>query len=410
MNHPNGSFGKFSGSVLIIALIVIVVSTTILIGWAQLIASRQAFAQASDLGNDRRIALQNARVLSRQYILTNMDDGIVPLTNFAVGISQFSIASDILDAYRFTNSFFYNAFSPMGRDSFSLDRLVTLTTVIGTNTTQETWRAYLRSWSPLDGGFPLVLQSGASTVNLTLPNSYITYANGTNGTQIQGLFSGFPQVPMSSGSGFVGLFNQTAQLSAATIASTNFSGYTNATANDVQLFINPPQSTDAVVSYTVPLNITSTTSRRFTNNVGSPVYTTRTHRIRSIRLIGSSATNMLQINIPSANTNLATIFLQGQNSRPIYITRSGTAAEMALTIRTDTTFSGGDWVLSVAARGTPINLINDNGPLRILGGIRTDRRITRSGTGDVTLATGPFFPPFSTLVDRILWLETTRTP
>jgi len=419
---PAAIIRQLEGSLMVMALLVVVVGAIILSGWAQLLATRARFADAADDGQARRVTLENARAYARQYILTNMPSGTVPgLTNSSFptpwGTGTITISNSVplwTSAYRMPDSTStnFNPFSPMERLGF----YVTIHASLTDGTNSYPWTFLVRSRSPIAAGYGYVLHNTNATYSATnLPANYIDFRSGTNGTNFVGTSTNMPQVPLTSATASsTSSYNGSFQLPASTIvtadtsfvypsSTNNYGVITNTlTTNSIEIVIDTT-STNPILRYTVPDTITNRTLTNGTNR-----YTNLTHRVVTARIQSSANTNTFHI-IATNGNNLTNLVLCGlTNTRKIYFYRSASAN---LTLSTTNT-ADATWNLGMTmSSNSPLSIsYNASHTLTIIGGIRASAPITKVGTGSWTISQDPSPGTLDDVGDRIMWLEDYPTP
>jgi len=396
MKSPLHPARRVEGMVIVFALLVVLVGTIVLAAWVQLLATRALAAESALAAQQRRIAIGNGRALARQFVLEQAPSGALSVTNASAAISGgwggFTIAGMPSGFWSQTNIVAGNPYSPMGGLSFVRDFTGTITS----GGAPEPWTFRVRSRSPFAAVFPLVIHNNAQTNTL---NSEVRRINWTNLSGITNV----PRVPMTWGvnaaNSYAGFFSGTLQTNVTGVATTtNFVGYTNATATNIELTISSPIN-PTLVRF-VATNVASSFARRFTNNTGAPVYTNNAHVITALRIVGSTGTNLLQVIVPESNTSFTRITLEGTNSRPTMIYRIGSSL-----ILTNTT-ANAQWRACVTLSNAPLT-VNALNTLTIAG-IRTDSGVSVTGTLNFNAEINAGLVDFYS--ERIMWLEDNRTP
>jgi len=400
---------------MIFALLVVIAGAIVLAGWAQLLATRARFADAADDSQARRVTLENARAYARQYILTNMPSGTVPgMTNANFPTPWGNRTITVSNSSGFWNSAYrmlvssdtnVNPFSPMER----LGYYVTIHATLTDGTNNYPWTFLVRSRSPVAAGFGYVLHN--TNANYTVANlaaSTLDYRSGTNGTNVVGVYSNFPQVPLTSATAVsTTSYNGTFQLPASMIVTADtgitYGVYSNTiTSNSIELTLDPT-STNPILRFIVPTNITG---RTFTNSSNNSKFTNLTHNVIALRLSATNtATNTLHI--ISTNDNLTNLVLLGASTnRRIYFYKAGgTNFTVSTTNTADAT-----WNLGMTLSNTPLSITYASGhTLTIIGGIRASAPI-KVGTGNWTVSQDPTPGTLDDVADRIMWLEDYPTP
>lgn len=397
MRSPRHQAHRVEGMVIVFALLVVFVGTIVLAAWVQVLATRALSAETALQAQQRRIAIGNGRALARQFVLEQMPAGAFAITNGNATISGgwggFSIAGAPSGFWTQTNLFEGNVFSAVGPFSFRSVFTGNLTA----GAASEPWTFQVRTRSPFTAGFPLIIHNNAST------NVLNSQARRINWTNLAGLLN-VPPTPetwgVNSTNSYAGYFSGDLRTNLpSTVPTTNFVGYTNATSNSITLTISPP--TDSTIVRFTATNVLSSSSQRFTNDSGAPVYTNRTHTVTALRIVGSTGTNFLQVVIPATNSGFTRITLDGTNSRRTSIYRLGGN----LTI-TNTTANAA-WRTYVTLSNAPLT-VQMSGGLTI-GGIRTDSSVSVSG-GTLNFLPETNLSLIDFYSDRMMWLEDNRTP
>ncbi len=400
---------------MIIALFVVILGAVILGSWVQLLATRQRFAESALTGQNRRIALDNARSLARQYALSDMPDGTISSTNFAATNGWgFTVSNAISDLWGNRDPAYFNPASPFGTLRYGTPVTVVLTAiytnrldtdVVVTNTTTNIFQ--IRNRSPLMGGFPLVVHAPSVDPG-GVPATNIWQTN------FRGL-SGFPNIPFTSGgtnspyAGFLPVLPNPTNVYIPTAAfptTTNFLTTTNgATTNTVQISLNlvpADPSTNSVVRYDVPNSLTN----RFLANGTITTNTNTATTTRSVtRLLlqgaplGESA-KVLHVVVGTNATNLSNIILSGPNTRRVYISvNRSSASSLTLTA----TNLAGNWRAGITLSKT--DLVAAGNP-SLVGGLRTDGSISQL----ISFLPETNAAALDAVADRVMWLEDFRQP
>ncbi len=393
---------RMEGTIVLFALIVVLVGTLVLAGWVQMLATRVEYIDHAMEGQKRRLAVLNSRSLARQYMLSGMRSGDFAFSNASIsgGWGAFAIANNVSGVWSNTNFFNGNHFSPMGNRAFSVT-VPTILSWVGDNGSSgsETWEFRLRSRSPLLGGFPLVVhRSGPTPTFSQVPSPRIFW------TDLVG-FSGFPAVPITSGSITGAVSNSyNGSYAAPQMSGMPMTAMSNVTAvlsgTNATLTINSSQ-TESILRYDVP----NTWATNYT--ISGTNYTSAA--VRTLVINHAAVTNIAYITINSTNTNLNTVTLSGNpgtNSRQIYIYCVNRSLVLSLG-----SYSGGDWRLSMSLSNTPLTVTNSSShDLRLVGGIRTDSTVTLAGTRQLSIQRETNSQALEYVVDRVLWLESYRVP
>jgi len=391
---------------MIFALLVLVVGAIVLVGWVQLMVTKTTFGDASQSGIEQRVALANSRALARQYILQQIPSGEIIATSVSVPWGGF-VASSSFNLWSSTNTTNLSPFSPFERGGFNGTNQVVIrgisTIPNGTLVTNITTNRFVvRTRSPIAAGFPFVLQLLAANNGVVLPASYISYAL-PSGSQFVWTQTGFPQIPVSSRIQYAGAFNAPIPSQYPTTNIPTFQGYTNASATNLQIFINPGATTNTFLTYIPPVSFNASSSG-LTNNSGNVIFPSNVP-VRQLRIVGSTRTNALHIIIPNTNTNLTNILLEGNNTRPISVNRTGNTPLLLTRLGN----ANRNFEIAITLNGTPLTVASMSGNLRLRGGIRTTATITANASLILDPRT-PSTDQLDYIADRMMWLENTRVP
>ena len=423
------------GTIMIFALLVILVGAVVLAGWAQMLATATVYPDTTAEAVQSRVAMENARALARQYILTSLPSGTtLSNTYWVASISNgdwggCSVPASGGGFWTNTNYIAGNPFSPFGNRCF----VVTNFPILSNSSYSSTSRFLIKSRSPQLAGYPLVVHQTATT-NLAgswVPANKIYYTNTIP-------FNDFPRVPFTSGTnasgagtnGYIGYF--AAPLSAFSdtnafgveatgLAYTNASstGATNTTTNMVGPRTNTTYwsgqtglvldsvQTNSIIRFDVP------SRTNFYTNISASQRTTYTNtRVIDLTIVGSSTTNAMHIVVPTTNTTTTNITLSGtSNSRRIYLNKQSSSS---LNLRTTTTTNSYNWCFGATLDNSSLTVNAPSGSSRSLtltNGFRSDQDITlSSGTLNLAPATNAStsLEFIEIIADRVLWLEDGR--
>ncbi|MFA7345103.1 MAG: hypothetical protein WC003_12440 [Terrimicrobiaceae bacterium] len=306
MKSPGKHTAGVEGAIMIFALVIILTATFVLAGWVQMLATANIYPDAAAEGMKSRIALENARALSRQYLLVALPTG--SNANSSANLPDDWGGFDINASVNFwtnTNFILANPFSPFGNRCFTVTNLATLS---GGNRS-VLWRFFIKSRSPLIAGYPLVVQNPATTNLAWVP----TGGNKIYWDDVTG-FSEAPVVPFTSGTnssgfGYIGFFSSPMTTNYSSTAATvtyptntfstntavlvppavtngsNITRYFNG--GSVAASIDPGQ-TNAILRYAVPGTITNTFT--FTHTVTNEYMATNTN-ISTNKQVYTNGTN-----------------------------------------------------------------------------------------------------------------------
>ncbi len=433
------------GTIMIFALLVVMVSTLVLAAWAQMMATATLYPDTTAVQVQDRIAMENARAMARQYLLSSLPSGAtlyweVSISNGAWGGCR---VSSSLNSFWADMNFITagNPFSPFGNRAF----VVTKDTTLSNSFHSITSRFLIKSRSPLLAGYPLVVHTNSST-NLTatwVPTNKIYYTNMIG-------FPCFPQVPFTSGTnpsgpngdlGYFGYFaapipsytnnfntnftytNLTYQTNEELIY-TNATGgtattntftkdgnvYTNYTGGNLTALLNPTDVESDIVRYEVPgtdVYLDTNTYRKYTNA-----------SITNLYIIGSTnqTNHPMHVVVPKNASNLSTITLTNtNNTRKIYLNKQNSGN---MTIKTATTGETYNWWFAATVLPTNTTLTiaaptTSGRYLNITGGFRIAQAMTNTGNlkiNQTPMATGTNIDAVEFISDRVLWIEDGRKP
>ena len=406
-------------SVMIFAVLLLAAGVFVLAGIAQLAATQAVIGQNEWEALGRRVRLENSRSLARQYVLQHMFRNVIATNvNFThASLGAFSLSpvtgttsGDYWTTLSTTNTnvnIKINPFTLMERGGFYR---VVIPGTISDGATDVPWNFQVRTRSPITAGYPVVQQRPASNDITTLVAP--------------------PYIDMYDAEQFVG-FHEMARMRVSSVTNTNAndtSGYvgyldvpigvaawgpfTNAQAvpygtglTNLQLEINlgadDPNDVNQVLVYEVPDRfdyIDTNTVPPTTNNL--PVV--------AVRLAGTDiyGRKPLQVVVPASNTNVQRLILGGFNSeqfgRPVYFNFQRTAGS-GTSLQVVTTNTTGIWRIGITAAHCDIQF---DGPITIVGGVRTDGRII--GNPNLERELSPMGLDY--IADRMMWLEDYKTP
>jgi len=438
MRSPSKHLSNVEGTILVFALFIVLVGAMVLVGWAQMLATASVYPDNASEGVKNRIALENARALARQFLLTELPSGTN--ANITAALTDdwggFSINASI-GFWTNTNYVAGNPFSPFGDYCFAVTNLATLS-----NSSQSLgWRFFIKSRNPLLANYPLVVHQTAST-NLTetwVPTKKIYH------TETLGV-SGSPRIPFTSGTtasgsgtnGYLGYFASPLSVISATnaegiavtgLSTTNFvtngATFVNSTSNTntktyttnysggrLTLVLSSTQGA-SILRYDVPNTVTNMFS--FTNTSGPNKYIRNYSNafVTNLTIVGSTNTNALHLVVPSTTTNITILTLSGtNNARRIYLNKQ---SSVSLNLRTATTNSSYQWWFGGTFSNAALTITAPSGSgrsLTITNGFRSDQSITLS-SGNLNIAPVPSASttnlyPLEVIADRVLWIEDGR--
>lgn len=403
------------GTVIILALVIVVVGAVVLAGWATMLATRSLFPPALLESQKRRIAKANGRALAREYILSSLPSGIVAATNVALADDWggFTIDNDnnVNILANSTPPTAYNPFSPAGRKGF--EQLIAGSILTADET--FTWSFRIRGHSPLFGGYPLVLHRPMDTVSATVDTpeallwmnadtldfAHTSYQAASrlsllphSGTNL----SKFPYVPLAMESP-TGVLNYGGEidvtpLTAAAAEITDDAaiaddGITIVTTGTEQTITLDLDVVNLFTAATVPEN--ALLLYRINTAPGNvPII---------LNLEGGADETLppLHIVYETVASDLTTVNLNGVNDRRTYLS---IIKDTAVTI---TSAGATTWRMGLLLQGCPSDWAL-GGQLTLTGGIRTNANINVS-SGTIVLETDTDPGGLDSMADRIVWFE-----
>ncbi|MEO6847878.1 MAG: hypothetical protein ABI443_09925, partial [Chthoniobacterales bacterium] len=162
--------GLTNGSALIIAMLLIAVSSVLITGWVAIITARSGMVNQMTTTTQRRIALENSKALAQEFVL----ERIIPSTSgaeFSYNLSDPAWGGIDVPGWAsapflsITKADGYNHFNPGSGDGYTLDTLITLND--GTQTPPQ-YIYHVKSRSPLLSGILLSSQTPTLTTPRTL--------------------------------------------------------------------------------------------------------------------------------------------------------------------------------------------------------------------------------------------------
>jgi len=460
-----------SGSAIIYALIVIVVGAVILAGWINVLAARVLYTEQMSAALQRRIVLENSRLLASQYLLQNV------LPGSYTGTSSVTLA-DNSAAFRITGtnigspltstsiSAALNAFSPGGGGGYTLDISVSLNDGSAGAFAWNPWVFQTRSRSPIYGfdlftsqrptlspSSQIILPSGLNVggnivspvyagssylgANVVLwrpnaPNDYrltsaVSYETPTVSFPTvspinSGLMSNFAFSPVTSGSGYDGSISVinpsgTAPNSLVTKHNMAGAGAISIVGTGTDIYTTTTQDPNTGV-------ITGTYTYLSANGAGTVTVLVIEPLLNKIYIPGSTTTLILQ-----GQANAADLVTANQRP-PLLIVVNETGASSLTSIQFQNqnnrrlyvgvkkstaatvavSAAAGSWRLGGVFENTALSFAA-GGALSLTGGLRTDSSISLgSGTTvNITRENDDTDPKLlERYADRYGWLETYR--
>lgn len=404
---------------MIFAVLLLAAGVFVLAGIAQLAATQAVIGQNEWEALGRRVRVENSRSLARQYVLQHMFRDVIA-TN--VSFTHASLGGFTLSPVTGTSSGDYwttlsttntnvnikiNPFTLMERGGFYR---VVIPGTINDGAIDVPWNFQVRTRSPITAGYPVVQQRPASNDITTLVDP--------------------PYIDMYHPEQFVG-FHEMARMRVSSVTNTNandtngyvgyldvpigvaaWGAFTNAQAEpygagstNLQLVIDlgtdDPNDLNQVLVYEVPDSFPY-----IDTNAAPP--TTNNLPVVSVELVGTDiyGRKPLQVVVPASNTNVQRLVLSGFNSdslgRPVYFNFQRTSGSGS-TLQVVTTNATGIWRIGITAAHCDIQF---DGPITIVGGVRTDGSIIGSPTLEQELS--PMGLDY--IADRMMWLEDYKTP
>jgi hypothetical protein len=411
------------GAVLVFALLIVVVASTIYAGMAQLAVTQSVAGQAEWVASARRIQLENSRALARQYILAQMWRDFGSLSTAALslaGTGGFSLTSVDPEvgfwlSTRQDVASRVNPFNLFERGGF---QSAWVNGTLQDGSSSIPWGFQIRTRSPIVAGFAFVNHRPAE--NVWAPARRMDLRQ--NADYAVG-FPALPRPPVSS------ITNTSIAPAAVTMTDLGFLRLPKAEANFGNILLEPMTNSVMATTNNLPpeearltldLDIydydpTSDSPRFFEvpafvdvfdqANPGEPVLA----RVTTLVLTNSSGSGSsfrtipLQVYVPARNTNLVNLVLAGSNDRAVYFYRRGTNAP---TLRISAAGGGRNFRIGMTLDG-PADL-DIGGSLTVVGGIRTDRTVAPPGGEFTLVAENDPSWKYDAIADRMMWLEDQR--
>jgi len=400
------------GAVLVFALLVMVVGATVLGGIAQIAVTQSVAGQTEWGAAARRVQIENSRALARQYILTQMWQGYGSLATATLDNAQTGGRGGFVITGVEPETGFWLSLDSPGTDRINPFTLferggfqsawASAQLFSDAATNRVAWGFQLRTRSPIVAGFAFVNQRDAT--NAWSPDRWI------NMRQTNDYASGFPAIPRTaissvtntavppatallSNLGFLSVPKAEARFGNLLSLTTNGITPTNGRIElDLGVFSYGSPHPDDSFFYEVPNSVAAGTNMM---------------DITELRLIGTGSGGLppVQVLIPSSNTKLTTVTLDGNNSRIVYLYRQRPAlANYVLSIAT----GGGNRSFRIGMTLHCRANLNISGGLDLVGGFRTDELLTPV-TGNFALLpeTSPTWK-YDAIADRMMWLEDQR--
>jgi hypothetical protein len=433
------------GGVLLYALVVMALGAVVAAAWIGTMSARMLYTESKDKAIDRRITLENSRLLATQYFLSQVlpgESGAALNISYEIDgqtIAAFEIA-EWTDAPLLSTTLApgHNVFAPGAGDGYTLDFAVEITN----GSVTIPWLFQARSRSPLYGldllnaQRPLLDPSSALELDenirnpanaiLWRPNTPNLYGFRTGSFQTPGtpppavtllspggasiLQSNLAFPPMTSGPAGADAYNGALDVVrdssnpnslGAKAKSGTFILIDGLLEQDFEGITNDGQGTVEIHL------LTPTTTRIFIDG-----------NVETLRLIGQAnagesnqATGLPGLLIvldqdATSTADLTQVEMEGSNSRRLYLAvrkTNGTAVLFNHLEAADPLL----WRMGMTLENTPVEYALAGGSLLLTGGLRTDRTFQVSG-GFMNLNPEPDPRLLERLADRIAWLETYR--
>ncbi len=428
-----------SGSAIIYALIVIVVGAVVLAGWINVLAARVLYTEQMSAALQRRIVLENSRLLASQYLLQN----VLPGSYTGTSSATLTVTGTTWAAFQITGtnigspltstsiSAALNAFSPGGGGGYTLDISAALNDGSAGAFAWNPWMFQARSRSPMYGydlftsqrptlspGSQIVLASGLNVRGNTVspayagssflganavlwrpnaPNDYrltsaVSYETPTVSFPTvspinSGLMSNFVFPPVTSGSGYDGsisVINPSGTAPNSLVTKHNMTG-----AGAISIV---GTGTDTYTTTTQDPNtgvITGTYTYLSANGAGAVTVLVIEPLLNKIYIPGSTTTLILQGQANAADLVTA-------NQRPpllIVVNETGASSLTSIQLQNQNnrrfyigvkkstaatvtvSATAGSWRLGGVFENTALSY-NAGGALSLTGGLRTDSSIS----------------------------------
>jgi hypothetical protein len=443
---------RIVGSVLVLAMVIVLIGGLAMTGWIVLLGARAHYTEQQGAAVQRRVAENNARALTRQYLLEKViasstgsggtfytgvgnatwgESSIPAWTEAAMSSTEFPAGNNLVSpasGYPYADVFLPSIWDGASRDS-SNDPITI------------TYKAYVNSRSPLLSGDLFVVHTSASPISVSGslhvngrsvihgPGSPNTYAfttedfavpAGTTGFALQNASatwlagSNLPMVPTTAGP-----------------SGTNL-GYDGNLAV-VKNVDNPGNSlyhklTGGSFNYIPVSGATSTNNRGVVSDGSGAVSITVNDDFMSnviitdataVTLVGQTGTDVTNADLlpgvmilviqDSGAADLTTVTCQDENGRRLYLAIVKTTTTTPVQVTFTSGLASMNWRMGTTAEGTPIVLNKTvGGTLDLEGGIRTNASVTVASGTAVTLSKESDPKLINRLADRRAWVELYR--
>ena len=410
---------KDRASVLLFAVLVLAAGAFVLAGFAQLAATQAMVGQNEWEAVGRRVRLENSRSIARQFVLQRMFSTVISSSiTFSGAAGGFSLtpvsglgSGDYWTTLSTTNtnvSLKINPYTLMERGGFYR---VVIPGTISDGTSDVPWNFQVRTRSPITAGYPMVQHKPANE-NVSSLAGTAPYIDMNNPEQFVGFHemarmrvSSVTNTNASETSGYVGYLGVPIGVAAwgpFTNAQTapRGTGFTNL---EISIDLGPTNSSEySVLVYDVPAFADYADTNSGTNYINVPV--------TAVKLQGAGGyynPQPIQIVVQATNTNVQSLILAGNNpsttGRPVYFNYQRAEGSGA-TLQVVTTNATGVWRIGMTATHSDIQF---DGPVEIVGGIRTDGRVLGAAP-TLRQELSPFGLDY--IADRMMWLEDYKTP
>lgn len=415
-----------SGGVLVVVLSIMLVATAMTAGWVAVMTSQMAYVEEFSAGVQRRIALNNATALTRQYLLSGVltkNGGAGASADLGGGWGSVSIpASGGIPLAAFQPSAGENPFNPGNGGGYTED--VTVTMTAGDDTRIR--RFQVRSRSLALGGTPAVFQAPVASVTGTLAvagrtlvwnpaGSYsLTTESYTAPSQPAAALANlppgnFPFAPQT-GSEIAGVSNYQGQLNVIANASgINSQAVMAATIapNGVQTVIGSNTVDQNGVQCDGSGNVTINLLEPLLGNVvitGNVTHLTLTGQTSAADRVsaGNAPAVLVVVNQTAPPTNLTRVDFTNSNNR-----------RLALAVKTvsgnSTVFrfpqaGAGTWRALITLEATPVTFDLGGASQAVIGGLQSDRAVAVS-SGSLSFSSESDPKLLDRLTPRSGWIE-----
>lgn len=415
-----------SGGILVVVLSIMLLTTAITAGWLVVMTSQLAYVEEFSAGTQRRIALNNATALARQYLLVSAltkNSGSGAGADLGDGWGSVAIpASSGAPLTTFQSSSGENPFNPGNGGGYTEDLVVTM----AAGGDEPVRRFQMRSRSLALSGTLAVFQAPVTAVSGTLAVSgqtllwnpagtySVTTASYTAPSQPAAVLSNiapgnFPFVPQT-GSEIAGAPNYQGQLNVVA----NTSGINSLVAmaaasapNGMQTITGSDASDEDGVHCDGSGNVTIDLLDHQLGNVvitGNVTHLTFTGQTTAAdrTSAGNAAAVLVVVNQTAPPTNLTEVNFTNSNNRRLALAIK-TASGSATTFRFPQAGTS-TWRLLMTLEATPVTFDLGGASQIIVGGLQSDRAVSvSSGSLSLSAETDPKL--LDRLAPRTGWIE-----